>query len=383
VPPLRVGLLAYGLDRPLSGISRYALELTRALARMTGGPELVLLAASPVGPLAELGLPVIKLRASRRLPGLMTAGNVMIPLAARRAGLDIVHDMTGVTPFALGGGGASRVVSVHDVIPLSFGGVSSRLDSLIYRRWLPSQLPRVEQVITISEHSRADIAKHLRVPLEHIAVTPLAASSRFEPATPAAIADVRARFALPEHYLLYLGSIEERKNLRRVLEALAVLNQRGGAPRFVITGEMKWQYSGILETLERLQLYDLITMTGYVPEADLPALYTGALGLVFPSLYEGFGLPLLEAMNCGTPVITSTAASLPEVVGSAALLVDPYSVEAIANAMHSVVESESLRDRLRQAGLARARAFTWDRTAALTVAAYELAMGRRKIARER
>lgn len=373
---MRVGLLVYALDKPLSGISRYAVELACAFTRMADRPELTLLAAGPVGPLADLRLPVVPLRASRRLPGLMTAGILMVSIAARQHRLDIVHDTTGVTPFALGGGGARRVVTVHDVIPLSFSGVSSRLDDLIYRRWLPSQLPRVERVITVSQCSKADIAKHLRIPLERITVTPLSASANYQPATPEAVMDMRWRLGLPDQYMLYLGSIEERKNLRRVLEALAVLNQGGSAPRLVITGAMKWQYSGILETLERLQLHELVTMTGYVAEGDLPALYSGALGLVFPSLYEGFGLPVLEAMACGTPVITSTASSLPEAAGDAALMVDPYSVEAIASAIQNVADSDALRSRLRQAGLARAREFTWDRTAAQTLAAYEQVMSK-------
>src|SRR5512147_1619939 len=134
---MRVGILVYALDRPLSGISRYAVELIRAMSRLDNAPEIVLFAAGGVGPLENLALPTVALRGCARLPALLTLGHALLAAAGRRYRLDVLHDTTGVTPFALGGGGSARVVTVHDVIPLSFAGVSTTLDRLIYQRWLP------------------------------------------------------------------------------------------------------------------------------------------------------------------------------------------------------------------------------------------------------
>lgn len=367
---MRVGLLVYALDRPLSGISRYAVELVRAMSSLDNAPEIVLFAAGGVGPLEGLGLPTVSLRGCARLPALLTVGNALLAAAGRSCRLDVVHDTTGVTPFAMGGGGSTRVVTVHDVIPLSFAGVSTTLDRLIYQRWLPRILPRVEHVITDSECSRADIARFFDVPYSRITPIPLAANPNFAPSTEDQIARVRSSYSLPERYLLYLGSVEERKNVSRVFEALARLAESGFNLPLVVTGEMKWQYEGVLQALDRHGMRESVQFTGYVSDEDLPALYSGAMALVFPSLYEGFGLPVLEAMASGTPVITSTVSSLPEVAGDAALKVDPLDVDALAQAMRRISEDEALRRSLRAAGLSRAAEFSWQRTAQRTVDLY-------------
>ncbi len=368
---MRVGILVYAVDKPLSGISRYAFELVRALTELPNAPEIVLLSAGPVGPLGAYGLPVVGLAGCSRLPGLMSIGNALTSAAARRQRLDVVHDTTGVTPFAVRMDKARRVVTVHDVIPLSFPGVSTRLDQLLYRHWLPRLLPGVDRVITVSACSKTDIARYLRVPSAKIEAIPLAANPAYKPASEAAVTELRRKLDLPGRYLLYLGSVEARKNLGRVLEALALLHERGEQLTLVVTGQMKWKYAEITETLDRLNLGDKVLFTGYVAEADLPALYTGARGLVFPSLYEGFGLPVLEAMACGAPVVTSTAASLPEVAGDAALLVDPRSVDAIAEAMLRLWKDDALCTALSKQGMLRAAQFSWRSTAQRTVAVYE------------
>ncbi len=373
---MRVGFLTYALERPLAGIGRYAVELARALAAREDGLEIVLLTAGGPGPLAGLGLRQVSLPGCRLLPGLITLGNLLIPILARRLRLDIVHDTTGVTPLALGAGGARTVVTVHDVIPWSFPGVSTTLDTVIYRRWLPWVLPRVDGILTVSECSRADLTRYLHIPPDRIHNTSEGVADAYRPATESAIAQVRARYGLSAPYILYVGSVEERKNLRGVLQAYARLRQRGLACSLAIVGAAKWKYDGIMRTLADLQLADEVVFTGYVPDDDLPVLYSGAAVFAFPSLYEGFGLPALEAMACGTPVVAANTSSLPEVVGDAALTVDPADVEALAEAMGRVLADEALRQELRDKGLGRARQFTWQRAAERTVAVYRALLNR-------
>jgi glycosyltransferase involved in cell wall biosynthesis len=368
---MRVGLLVYALDRPLSGISRYAIELARALVGLEDAPEVILLTAGGAGPLRDLDVPMDRLPGCARLPALLTVGNGLIAAASRRHRLDVLHDTTGVTPFALGGSDARTVVTIHDVIPVRYPGVSTRLDELVYRRWLPVMLPRVDHVVTVSECSRTDIANSYAVPVSRISAIPLAANARFRRSSVEEVTRVRQLLDLPERYLLLLGSVEARKNARRVFEALQALSDLGCTIPLVVTGELKWQFREVLESLEASGLRDSVHFTGYVEDSALPALYSGALALLFPSLYEGFGLPVLEAMACGAPVVCSMTTSLPEVAGDAALLVDPLDVGSIAGAIECLVRDDALRARLSAAGLRRAASFSWEKTARRTNLVYQ------------
>lgn len=372
---MRIGLIVYALDRPLSGISRYTIELAQAMAALKEESDVMLLRAGGIGPLANNGFQSVSLAGCRLLPSLMTLGNVVIPLMARRLGLDVIHDPTGVTPFLFGASNACTVVTVHDVFAWSCPGTSTLLDTLIYHHWLPRVLPRVNVVITDSQTSKTDISRYLHVPISNISVIPLAVNSLYRPALQVDVAAIRSHHGLPEGYILFLGSIEKRKNLRGLLRAYACLRRMGELRLLVIAGVGRWKYTMIMETLRELDLEQYVIFTGYVPDADLPALYTGADLFVFPSLYEGFGLPPLEAMACGTPVVCSNIASLPEVVGDAAITVDPYDVEGLAEAMHRVLTDADLQEKLRKRGLEQARQFTWERTARETTAVYREVCG--------
>jgi glycosyltransferase involved in cell wall biosynthesis len=187
----------------------------------------------------------------------------------------------------------------------------------------------------------------------------------------AEVAPILREYGVEPPYILYVGALESRKNLPRLLEAYARLRAWSPQWRLVIVGARKWKFSPIFDTVQRLALEGHVTFTGYVADEHLPALFTGADLFAFPSLYEGFGLPVLEAMACGAPVVTSNTSSLPEVAGDAALLVDPYDVEQIAQAMWLVLSQPALAAQLRAKGLARAAQFTWERTARETIAVYE------------
>lgn len=356
------GFITYGLDRKPGGIGRYSLELLAAL-RAGGVWPTVLNAGRATEPDA------VSLPGAGLLPGLLSIGQVAIAREARRRRLDLVHDPTGTAPLMLTN--ARRVVTIHDVIPYIYPKTSSRLDRLIYRLWLPLAVRHLDAVITDSECSRRDILTHLPVHPDKVTVVPIAASPRYRPLDRTQTAPVLARLGLTVPYILYVGSVEPRKNVSRLLEAFARLRADAPGYRLVIVGAGRWKTTPIFKTVARLGLEPYVSFTGYVAEEDLPALYAGAALFVFPSLYEGFGLPVLEAMACGTPVVTSNVSSLPEVAGDAALPVNPFDVETIADAMRRVLADPALAAHLRERGLARARQFSWERTARETLAVYE------------
>jgi glycosyltransferase involved in cell wall biosynthesis len=228
----------------------------------------------------------------------------------------------------------------------------------------------------MSEASKRDILHYFNVTDEQVRVTYNGRSSLYQPAAADDVARVRDKYALPENYLLYVGSIEQRKNLDGTLNAYHVLREKGIDHKLVIVGPAKWLYSDIMTTVDTLGIKDDIIFTGWVDQEDLPVLYTGADVFVFPSLYEGFGIPPLEAMSCGTPVVTSNVSSLPEVVGDAALTVDPRNTQSIADAIHLVIQDRDLHHRLSQQGLKRAERFTWEQTACDTLDIYRGVLSR-------
>ncbi|MBC6956915.1 MAG: glycosyltransferase family 4 protein [Anaerolineae bacterium] len=367
---MRVGVIAYGLDRPFTGIGRYTVEMVRALTTLPDAPELILLTAGDAGPLADLPLQRVPLHGCRLMPALLTHGQAQLRMLAARLRLDVVHDPVGVAPFGLGLGRARSVITIHDVIPLSFPGVSTRMDALIYRRWLPFAARRVDRVLTVSEASSADIQQHLGVKPGRVEVIAPGVSAQFQTAASADAGSVREKYALPDHYILSVGNVEERKNVRRVIEAYAQIRRSNLPYKLVIVGPHNWRFSEIIEAANLSDFRDDVQFTGYVDAADLPAIYRGADVFAFPSLYEGFGLPVIEAMAAGTPAVTSNRSSLPEAAGDAALKVDPEDTDAIADAITRILTDAALADDLRARGIARAAGFTWERMARAVLNSY-------------
>jgi glycosyltransferase involved in cell wall biosynthesis len=374
---MNLGMIIYGLDRPLTGTGRYTLELAQALAASKEHVELFLLVAGSPGPLAKRDTwQYITLPGCRLLPGLMTTGSTLLPSLARRYNLDILHDPTGVTPFAFGTGRARAVVTIHDVFPWSCPGNSSFLDNLIYRSWLPWILSKGKQrIITDSQQSRQDIETYLHVGNERLQVIPPGIGAEFKRLPPDIIrAQLINGFGISFPYVLFVGMVTQRKNIARALKAFAQISPEFPDLHFVIAGPRSWKQTPVESIVEDLKISDRIILTGPVNNSDLICLYNGAELFVFPSLYEGFGFPPLEAMACGTPVVISNVSSLPEVAGEAALLVDPYNVETIALAMRHVLSDPALAAELRARGLAQASKYTWERTAKETLDAYQRAM---------
>lgn len=291
----------------------------------------------------------------------------------RRRPVDLLHVQYTAPPFAP----CPVVATIHDLsfehLPQTFKRRSRMQLRLTVRR----TARRAAHIITSSEFSRRDIMETYRIPHERITVTHAAASPLFAPAETREIERVRRLYKIEGDYILAVGSIQPRKNLARLLEAYSdLLRARTHAklPRLVIVGKRAWLYEETLRSVNLLGLQSNVVFTGYVPERDLPPLYTGALSFIYPSYFEGFGLPPLEAMKCGAPVITGDRTSLPEVVGDAGLMVDPFDKEAIAGAIGRVIADKGLRQTLRERGFERARMFDWRETARLTVKAYERAV---------
>lgn len=295
-----------------------------------------------------------------------------LPFELRRRQVDLLHVQFTAPPFA----SCPVVATIHDLsfehLPETFNRRSRVQLRLTVRR----TARRARVVIVPSRFTRDDITKHYKIPAERVVVTPLAAAERFRPETDeAGLRRVRERYDLAGDYLLAVGSIQPRKNLVRLIRAYArlVADAPEKTPALVIAGKRAWLSAETMRAAAATNLGDRLRFTGYVPDDDLPALYSGALCFVYPSYFEGFGIPPLEAMRCGTPVITGDRTSLPEVVGDAGLTVDPFDETAVAAAMRRVLDDPALRGRMRARGFEQAACFSWRETARRTLAAYERA----------
>jgi len=236
---------------------------------------------------------------------------------------------------------------------------------------MPLYCRRASHIIAVSEAARRDLMAAYGVPSEKITVIYEAADPRFCRQSAVTVASALARYDLPARYLLFVGTIEPRKNLGRLLAAFERIYREGLSDALVIVGKRGWLYDDFFAALEHSPVREHVIFPGFVPDADLPAVYTGAQALVLPSLCEGFGLPVLEAMACRTPVICSNTSSLPEVAGDAALLVDPTHVDEIAGAITRVLTDSALHAQMRVRGEEQAARFSWERTAEETLAVYQ------------
>ncbi len=263
------------------------------------------------------------------------------------------------------------VLTVHDLIFKHLPAHHKRLNRW-YLNWaLPLYCRRASHIIAISECTRRDIVAAYGIPSDKITVVHEAADPRFRPQSAQAVAVVRSRYKLPKRYVVFVGTIEPRKNLTRLLAAFEEVYSAGLTDGLVIVGKRGWLYDDFFAALERSHARDAVILPGYVADADLPGIYAGAQALAFPSLYEGFGLPVLEAMACGTPVTCSATSSLPEIAGDAALSFDPENVQSITTALRRLLSDTDLQASLSQRGFEQAARFSWDRAAASTRRVYD------------
>ncbi len=284
---------------------------------------------------------------------------------------DITHFFNYIVPHGIQG---KTVVTVHDMVLRAYPETMRLRTRLMLQAFLLDSMTRADCILTDSRFSAREIAAYYPQLAHKVKVLYCGIDrDRFYPVTDTGIIRrVKHRHGIAGRYILYLGTIEPRKNLLRLIQAYRLLlHAQLDVPRLVLAGAKGWQCSRILRAAKPLCDCGQIVLTDYIPPEDLAALYSGAECFVFPSLYEGFGMPPLEAMACGTPVVCSRAASLPEVVGKAALQFDPYSVRQMADAIQRVLTDAALRERLRQKGFVRAGRFTWQAAAMRLYSIYE------------
>ncbi|MGI8857526.1 MAG: glycosyltransferase family 4 protein [Thermomicrobiales bacterium] len=295
------------------------------------------------------------------------------PVVTRRDRLDVLFCPVNVVPLV---GRVPSVVTVHDLAflahPEAFHLSKRGYLSLLTRL----SVQRAHRVIAVSAHTKADLVRHFHVAPGKVTVIPNAMDHRFRPATdPAALSQFRHDHHLPERFILFVGTLEPRKNLRRLIDAFARVARDDCEVALVIVGGSGWMTSDLAPLVQQRNLGDRITFTGYVPDDELPRWYQAATIFCYPSLYEGFGLPVLEAMACGTPVVTSNTSAIPEVAGDAAVLIDPTDVTALADSLLALLSDAPRWEELGRAGIARSRGYSWECTAAATYAVVREAAG--------
>lgn len=363
----RVGLDATPLIGPRSGIGNYTGRLLEAMLALAPEREFYLFSKKELNGLES------SLQRAQRVSGYLPASSLawsqlVLPRLIRSSQPDLMHFTNSLAPLVPS---APSVITIHDAslfVQRHFHPLARQVQRLL----LPTIARRATAVITVSNHARGELSARLGLPEERLHVIYEAAPDHFRPVDDVALLeDVRQRHQLPECFILYVGTLEPRKNLPRLLEAFRLARRRGLSHRLVFVGPNGWMMQQLQRTIEALALGEGVHFCGYVPEADLPAIYSLADLFVYPSLYEGFGLPPLEAMACGTPVLTSNRASLAELYSDAAYLVDPESVACIAEALVTLIEDESLRADMRRRGLEQARKFSWRQTATATMALYD------------
>jgi glycosyltransferase involved in cell wall biosynthesis len=286
---------------------------------------------------------------------------------------DVAHFTNGMLPL---GTGAARVVTIHDM-SLTLFPRCHPLRRLVINRPLLGVAARVaDAVVTVSHSARRDLLRLHGIPPERVTVVHEAAGPGFEPIRDASrLARIRCRYGLPDRFFLYVGAIEPRKNLPRLMEAFADARRRGVTHELVCVGPYGWSSRDLHAHIDRLDLGRVVHFTGYVPVEDLPVIYNLADVFVFPSIYEGFGLPVVEAMACGTPVITTATSSLEEIAAGAAEVVDPHDADALATAILGLSRDGDQRASLAERGMRRAREFSWARSAREMLGIYSRAAG--------
>lgn len=354
------------------GFGRYVQQLATALSTVDSENEYVAFYNRPsdaqlYAPLDRLPHITINLPAKHWRISAIMAHLTRLPQDRLFPGIDVFHATDNVLPRL---SQVRSVFALQDLIFRFYPETHTPLNRWFLTLMMPRFLHAADAVIAISECTRKDAVRLYGLDEAKVRVIYAGVSPSFRLRSPEAISLVRRKYCLPDSFILSVGTIEPRKNLTSLLEAYRALKNEGSDCRLVIVGKKGWLYESFFMRLRQLGLEQDVVFPGFVPDDDLPALYCAADLFAFPSLYEGFGLPVLEAMACGVPVITSNTSSLPEVAGDAALLVDPESVQALVATMRRVLDDTALQAEMRVRGLKRAQRFTWEETARRTAEVY-------------
>ena len=380
--PLHVALNAHLLSFSPSyrgaGISRYIRAIVTAIREVEGPECYTLFLGDPnyppeFEPAGRFAVEISRLPTAKPVVRIIWE-QVVAPVAVKRHEVDVLHSMGYAQPIACG---AKTVVTVHDLAFLLFPRTFNRLNRLYLSLLTRLSVRRADRVIAVSSNTKNDIVRLLGVAPDKVVVVHHGVEPIFRKISDTSeIESFKRRRGLPDRYVLFIGTLEPRKNIQTLLVAFANLKKRSNVPhKLVIGGARGWLWNEILATIERLELQQDVVLPGYLPLDEEPLWYNGADLFVYPSLYEGFGFPALEAMACGTPVVTSNSSSLPEVVGDCGVLVDPTRPDELTEAIYRLLVTPSARGELSDRGLERAKSFSWSRAAERTIGVYRECYG--------
>lgn len=365
---MRIGLITNMMDGHGAGIGRYTENLVRNLLLTDKKNEYYLIHSNKKRYKFKGNYQEIRLSFFDSIPKKLITGAFVTEKICRDNRLDIIHDLGQISPYFLPSK-IKRILTIFDLSPILYPQFFTRL-TRIYTALFPIIVKNTDAIITISESSKQDIMRLLKVPEQKITVTHLGIESKFKPIKDKEYLDrIRSKYHLPERFVLFVGTIEPRKNLPALIRAYHEVVKKTDI-YLVIAGHTGWKYADVFEAIRKHNLQRQVIFTGYVDDSDLPALYNLAEVFVYPSLYEGFGFPVLEAMACGCPVVTSSSSSFLEITGNAAMLINPTDIESVAKAILIIILNKKIRTRLVQQGLIQAKTFGWENCAKNTLITY-------------
>lgn len=363
---MKIGIISDVLNEPFAGIGSYTYNLIKELNKLDTDEDILFL----INYQNNTFFINDKIIINNPFPVLKTyAWYPYLVRKLRSYKLDAIHNPTQIPTFFKVK--QKYILTLHDITPFIFSEEHRFGRPLIYKIFFPRTLKTADKIIADSNSTKKDLINYFNVPEEKIRVILLAADEKFKPLNKEEINEVKQKYYLNFPFILYVGTLEPRKNTPSLIRAFYKIKKKNPQHKLVITGKKGWKYKEIFETIDKLNLQKDVVFTGYVSDEDLPALYNAADLFVYPSLYEGFGLPPLEAMACGCPVITSNTSSLPEVVGDAGIMINPHDVNGLAKAMYEVLTNESLGEDKIKKGLERAKMFSWEKCARETLKVYE------------
>lgn len=371
---MRIALDVQWITNQATGIGKITLNWIRELAKIDSENEYLLVgkgqqnsaliaAINGCSNFSYLDVPPLQLRGFAYSFTTLYWDQVRLPIRLKRQEYDLLHLMWFNIPAVHA---KPFILTIHDLDNIIRAYNYSLKFKLYYNKLLTFFVPRAATIITVSYASKRDIIKYFQIPSERVHVIYHGVNGIFRPLTEKNdLLEIQTKYGIQGKYILNTGGIGLRKNLKRLLEAFALVCRGTHLDlSLIITGVgAKDMLMQLQDYTKYLQIAKQVLFVGYVPEQDMPKLYCGALALVYPSLFEGFGLPIIEAMACGTPMVTSNVSSMPEIAGGAAILVDPLQVEDIARGIIQICEDSYLREQLRDRGMERARHFRWESAA--------------------
>jgi len=381
---MRIAIDARTIEAERTGLGEYVQELVRGLGRIAPHHRYLLFGREgmvpPMVPLVDTLQPNVEYRSTKATPSDRYRRdfweNIVLPRALGRWNADLFHSPAWLLP--LRPMSRATVITIHDTTHFKFPGMHNRLIGYRFRLRATRSVALADAIIAISESTKRDIIGQFRVDEERVVVVHNGVNERFSPEPDSDGPARLLRLGVREPYILSVGTLEPRKNHLGLIHAFEHIAEEYPDVDLVLAGRPGWLYEPILQAVERSPYQRRIRLLHYVSDDDLPELYRRAQVMAYPSFYEGFGSPPLEALASGTPVLTSRCSSLPEVVGDAAVLVDPNRIDEISQGLSALISNPGLRQKHRAAGLQQASRFSWSRAAAQTLGVYEMALERYK-----